>query len=192
MTLISEGTKRSASYNENNLIWMDLEMTGLDSQVNRIIEMAAVITDSELNVIAEGPVIAIHQDDAVLGSMDGWNTAHHTRSGLVARVKESTIDEKEAEKIYLDFFSQYVPRGKSPICGNSIHQDRRFMARWMPELEQFFHYRNVDVSTVKELAKRWAPGVGEGYRKTSRHEALADIYDSIDELRYYRKKIMTI
>ena len=185
-------SERSPLFNEQNLIWMDLEMTGLEPQINRIIELAAIITDPQLNVIAEGPVIAIHQDKAVLDTMDSWNTATHTRSGLVDRVLKSTVGEAEAAKIYIDFFSQYVPAGKSPLCGNSIGQDRRFMARWMPDLEQFLHYRKLDVSSFKECVKRWAPEVGKKYQKTSKHEALSDIYDSIEELRFYRQEVMKI
>lgn len=184
--------RRDARFNDLNLIWMDLEMTGLEPQLDRIIEMAAVVTDPQLNVIAEGPVVVIHQEENVLLNMDAWNTSTHTKSGLVARVRESTVSEKEAAQIYMDFFSQYVGPGKSPLCGNSIGQDRRFMARWMPNLEQFFHYRNLDVSSIKECVRRWAPEVLKNYQKTSRHEALSDIYDSIDELRYYRKEVMKI
>ena len=184
--------KRDPLFNEQNLIWMDLEMTGLEPQINRIIELAAVITDPQLNVIAEGPVIAIHQEKAVMDSMDAWNTTTHTNSGLVDRVLKSTVSEAEAAQIYIDFFSKYVPRGKSPLCGNSIGQDRRFMARWMPDLERFLHYRNLDVSSFKECVKRWAPDVMKRYVKTSRHEALSDIYDSIEELRFYRREIMKI
>lgn len=179
-------------YSDYNLIWMDLEMTGLEPQINRIIEMAAVITDPQLNVIAEGPVIAIHQEPEVMNSMDAWNTETHTRSGLVKRVLESTISEEEAARIYRDFFSRYVGAGKSPLCGNTIGQDRRFMARWMPSLEQFFHYRSIDVSSFKECVKRWSPEVLKKYQKTSKHEALSDIYDSINELRFYRENVMKI
>lgn len=185
-------TERSEKYNENNLIWMDLEMTGLQPEVDRVIEIAAVITDSELNVIAEGPVIAVHQTKATLAKMDAWNTTTHTHSGLVARVEKSEIDEKEATKQLLRFFEQYVPAGKSPLCGNSIGQDRRFMARWMPELETYFHYRNVDVSSIKELVRRWSPCTLKHYQKSSRHEALSDIYDSIEELKFYRQNVMKI
>lgn len=184
--------ERDPLFNENNLIWMDLEMTGLEPQINRILEMAAVITDPQLNVIAEGPVVAIHQDAAILSGMDSWNTATHTRSGLVNRCLESKVTEDEAAQIFIDFFSKYVPAGKSPLCGNSIGQDRRFMARWTTRLEQFFHYRNLDVSSFKECVKRWAPEVMKKYQKTSRHEALSDIYDSVEELRFYRQEIMKI
>ena len=178
---------RDPLFNENNLIWMDLEMTGLEPQINRILEMAAVITDPQLNVIAEGPVVAIHQDASILSNMDSWNTATHTRSGLVNRCLESKVTEDEAAQIFIDFFSKYVPAGKSPLCGNSIGQDRRFMARWTPRLEQFFHYRNLDVSTLKELCRRWKPEVAKGFVKKADHTALADIRESIEELKYYRE-----
>jgi oligoribonuclease len=173
--------------NENNLIWIDLEMTGLDTQADYVIEIATIVTDSEINVLAEGPVIAIHQSDAVLERMDEWNTAQHGKSGLTERVKQSTVNEAEAERQTIEFLKQYVPQGKSPICGNSICQDRRFLARCMPELEAYFHYRNLDVSTVKELCSRWAPAVAKGFTKDSSHLALDDIRDSIAELKYYRE-----
>lgn len=173
--------------NENNLIWIDLEMTGLETQTDYIIEIATIVTDSQLNVLAEGPVLAIHQGDAVLARMDEWNTAQHGKSGLTERVKNSTITEAEAERQTIEFLQQYVPQGKSPICGNSICQDRRFLARCMPQLEAYFHYRNLDVSTVKELCNRWAPEVAKGFVKNSSHLALDDIRDSIAELKYYRE-----
>ncbi len=179
-------------FSENNLIWMDLEMTGLQPEVDRIIEMAAIVTDPQLNVIATGPVVVIHQDKYILDAMDNWNITTHTRSGLIDRVLKSEINEQTAAQIYLDFFKQYVPAGKSPLCGNSIGQDRRFMARWMPELENFFHYRNIDVSSFKEVVKRWSPGVLKEYQKTSCHEALSDITDSIEELKFYREHVMKI
>ncbi len=185
-------TERSEHFNENNLIWMDLEMTGLQPEVNRIIEIAAVVTDPELNIIAEGPVIAVHQDEYTMSTMDAWNIATHTRSGLVKRVAESTMDEAAAEEELLKFFAQYVPAGKSPLCGNSIGQDRRFMARWMPKLESFFHYRNLDVSSFKEVVKRWSPETLKKYQKSSKHEALSDIHDSIAEMKFYRKNVMNI
>ncbi|HHH36653.1 MAG TPA: oligoribonuclease [Gammaproteobacteria bacterium] len=172
---------------EDNLIWIDLEMTGLDPDSDRIIEIATIVTDSNLEILAEGPVIAIHQSDAVLAAMDDWNTRQHGQSGLTRRVRESRCDEGEAEQRTLAFLRSLVPAGKSPMCGNSICQDRRFLARWMPELEAYFHYRNLDVSTVKELARRWAPDVCKGVKKDSRHLALDDIRDSIEELRYYRR-----
>lgn len=184
--------ERDPAYSDDNLIWIDMEMTGLQPEVNRVIEVAAIITDKNLNILHKGPVVAVHQSDEVLDGMDAWNTDTHTRSGLVARVKESTIDEAECEKIFLETFRRFVPQGKSPMCGNTIGQDRRFMARWMPRLEAFFHYRSIDVSTVKELVRRWDPAVMSQYRKTSRHEALSDIYDSVAELRFYREHVFRI
>ncbi len=174
------------SQDANNLVWIDLEMTGLDTQGDVIIEIATIVTDSELNILAEGPMMAIHQSDDVLAGMDEWNTQQHGGSGLVERVKNSRIDEAEAERQTLTFLQQYVPAGKSPMCGNSICQDRRFMARCMPTLEAFFHYRNLDVSTLKELARRWSPEVYKGFKKESSHLAMDDIRDSINELKYYR------
>jgi oligoribonuclease len=173
--------------NEFNLIWVDMEMTGLDPDNDRIIEVAVVVTDSELNVLAEGPVFAIHQPDEVLDRMDAWNKGTHGRSGLIDRVKASTVTEADAEKALIDFLKNFVPAGKSPMCGNSICQDRRFMARGMPKLEAFFHYRNLDVSTLKELCKRWKPSIATGFKKHQKHTALADIIESIEELRYYRE-----
>ncbi|MBW7470593.1 oligoribonuclease [Marinobacter sp. M216] len=170
----------------DRLVWIDLEMTGLDPEKERIIEMATIITDSELNVVAEGPVIAVHQPDSLLDSMDEWCTNTHGASGLTKRVKESSIDEAEAEKQTLEFLQQYLESGKSPLCGNSIGQDRRFLVKYMPKLESFFHYRNLDVSTVKELARRWRPDVLAGVKKQGSHLALDDIRDSINELRHYR------
>ena len=172
----------------DNLIWIDLEMTGLDPQTDRIIEIATLVTDSQLNLLAEGPVLAIHQSDAALAAMDDWNRKQHGESGLVARVRASDIDEREAERRTLEFLNRHVPKGKSPMCGNSICQDRRFLARRMPELEAYFHYRNLDVSTVKELARRWYPGL-KSFGKTSTHLALQDIHDSIEELRFYRERL---
>jgi len=172
--------------NESHLIWVDMEMTGLRPEVDRIIEVAVVVTDAELNVLAQGPVLAIHQPDSVLAAMDAWNTATHGRSGLTERVRASTITEAEAQATLIAFLRPWVPPGKSPMCGNSICQDRRFMARTMPELEAYFHYRNLDVSTVKELCRRWRPEVAKAFAKRSAHTALADIEESIDELRHYR------
>jgi oligoribonuclease len=173
--------------NPNNLVWIDMEMTGLDPVKERIIEIATVVTDSNLNVIAEGPVFAVHQSDDLLDQMDSWNTKQHNGSGLVKRVRESTVTVAQAEAETLKFLKQYVPAGKSPLCGNSIHQDRRFLCLYMQELERFFHYRLLDVSTVKELANRWAPQLTSGFHKESKHLALSDIYDSIEELKYYRQ-----
>jgi oligoribonuclease len=169
-----------------NLIWIDLEMTGLVPEQHRIIEIATIVTDSNLEVLAEGPVIAVRQSGDDLALMDDWNTRQHGQSGLTQRVKESRVSEAEAERQTVEFLSQWVPAGKSPMCGNSICQDRRFLARWMPALEKHFHYRNLDVSTLKELCLRWAPDVAKGFNKESTHLALADIRDSIAELKYYR------
>ncbi|HVL59242.1 MAG TPA: oligoribonuclease [Burkholderiaceae bacterium] len=178
----------AAHQNENHLVWVDMEMSGLRPEVDRILEIAIVITDSELQFVAEGPVLAIHQPEAVLAAMDSWNTATHGRSGLTERVRASHITEASAEHTLLEFVRHYVPEGKSPMCGNSICQDRRFMARYLPALEAWFHYRNLDVSTVKELARRWRPEIARGFAKRSAHTALADIQESIEELRYYRQE----
>lgn len=173
--------------NGDRLVWIDLEMTGLDPEQERIIEMATIITDSELNVVAEGPVIAVHQSDEVLAGMDEWCTNTHGASGLTQRVKASTTSEAEAEQQTLDFLRQHLAKGQSPLCGNSIGQDRRFLVKYMAELEEFFHYRNLDVSTIKELARRWRPDVLDGVKKKGSHLALDDIRDSIEELRHYRE-----
>jgi oligoribonuclease len=170
-----------------HLIWIDLEMTGLDPNNDLIIEIATVVTDKDLNILAQGPVLAVHQSDAALAAMDDWNQQHHGQSGLIDRVKASTIDEAEAERLTIEFLKQWVPENTSPICGNSIGQDRRFLYRYMPKLEAYFHYRNIDVSTLKELAARWAPEVKNGFNKESAHQALDDIIESIEELRYYRE-----
>ena len=183
-------TKLSSS--DQNLIWIDLEMTGLYPDTDRIIEIAVVVTDPQLAVRVEGPVFAVHQSDAVLDAMDAWNKGTHGRSGLTERVKVSTFDEAAAQAQMIEFLRQYVPKGKSPMCGNSICQDRRFMARTMPSLEAFFHYRNVDVSTLKELAKRWKPSALDGFKKAQAHTALADIHESIDELLHYRQHLLAI
>ena len=176
----------------DNLIWLDMEMTGLLPDSDRIIELAVVVTDADLNVIAESPVIVVHQSDEVLDGMDAWNKGTHGRSGLIEKVKTSTTNEDQATAQMLAFLKENVPAGKSPMCGNSICQDRRFMARYMPELEKYFHYRNLDVSTFKELARRWKPTVYSGFKKASKHEALADIYESIDELKYYREHFIKL
>ncbi len=170
----------------DNLIWIDLEMTGLSPLHDRIIEMAILITDTKLNILAESPVLAVFQDETTISGMDEWNTKHHGKSGLIERIRMSVIDESQAEQIMLDFLNQWVPANKSPMCGNSICQDRRFLASYMPKLERHFHYRNLDVSTLKELAKRWQPEIAKSYKKRSKHQALADIIDSINELKHYR------
>ncbi len=175
-----------------NLIWIDLEMTGLDTQRDHIIEIATIITDGNLNILAEGPEIAIHQPSEVMSAMDEWNTKQHAVSGLTQRVLESAYSVSQAEQETLEFIQQYVPKGASPICGNSICQDRRFLARCMPVLEAYFHYRNLDVSTLKELAKRWAPQVAKGITKSGRHLAMDDIRDSINELRHYRAHFLNL
>jgi len=180
------------TYSTDNLIWIDLEMTGLNPEKERIIEMALIVTDSQLNTIAESPVLAIHQSDELLQAMDSWNTKQHNASGLVARVKASKITEAEAEATMLEFLKKYVPAGKSPMCGNSVYQDRRFLTKYMPELEKYFHYRLIDVSTLKELAMRWAPRVYSGLQKESKHLALDDIRESIDELKYYREHLLNL
>ena len=176
----------------DNLVWIDLEMTGLDSQHDRIIEIATIVTDAALAVVAEGPVLAIHQPFAVLDAMDDWNKSTHAATGLLARVQASTLDAAEAERRTLAFLAQHAQEGASPMCGNGICQDRRFLAREMPALERFFHYRNLDVSTLKELARRWAPDVFAGIKKTSVHLALEDIRDSIQELEYYRRTLFRL
>ncbi len=173
--------------NNENLIWLDMEMSGLLPDSDRVLELAAVVTDANLNVLGESPVFVIHQSDAVLDGMDAWNKGAHGRSGLIDKVKASTTSEQMATEQMIAFLKEHVPAGKSPMCGNSICQDRRFMARYMPELESYFHYRNLDVSVFKELARRWKPEIYAGFKKASRHEALADIYESIDELKYYRE-----
>jgi oligoribonuclease len=175
-----------------NLIWIDLEMTGLVPEQHRVIEIATLVTDASLQVLAEGPVLAVHQADADLAAMDEWNTRQHGQSGLTRRVKDSRVTEAEAERQTLAFLAQWVPPNKSPMCGNSICQDRRFLARWMPKLEAHFHYRNLDVSTLKELVRRWKPEAMKGFAKEGKHEAMADILESIEELKYYRKAVMTI
>ncbi len=180
------------AFSEWNLIWIDLEMTGLDPARDRILEMAAIVTDSNLDVVAEGPVIVVHQEAAVLDGMDDWNTRQHGGSGLLERVRASRVDEAEAERTMLDFLGRYVPERTSPMCGNSICQDRRFLAQWMPRLEAYFHYRHIDVSTLKELTRRWAPEVAEGVRKSGRHLAMDDIRDSIAELRHYRREFLRL
>lgn len=177
---------------QNHLIWLDMEMTGLEPDSDRIIEVAIVITDAQLNTVAEGPVLAVHQPDTVLDAMDEWNRNTHGKSGLTARVRASALSEADVAAQMLEFLQQYVPARTSPMCGNSVCQDRRFMARYMPTLEAWFHYRNLDVSTLKELARRWRPEVYKGVQKKGKHEALADIYESIDELRHYRDHFLRL
>ncbi len=176
----------------NNLIWIDMEMTGLTPDSDRIIEIAMLITDPDLNLLAEGPVLVLHQPDEVLDAMDSWNKGTHKKSGLIDMVRASRLAEAEAEAQAVQFLRQHVPANTSPMCGNSICQDRRFLARWMPKLESYFHYRNLDVSTLKELVRRWKPEAAKGFAKEGKHEALADILESIEELKYYRKTVMTI
>ena len=186
----NNGMKRRPD--ELNLIWVDLEMTGLDPETDRIIEVAMVVTDPDLNVLGEAPVFAIHQSDEILNGMDAWNKGTHGRSGLIDRVRASNVTEAMAEDTLIEFLRQYVPKGKSPMCGNTICQDRRFMAKTMPKLESYFHYRNLDVSTLKEIARRWKPELVDGFKKMQKHTALADILESIEELRYYREHFIRI
>lgn len=174
------------------LVWLDMEMSGLDPETERVLEVAVVVTESDLTVVAEGPVLAIHQPDEILNAMDEWNTITHARTGLTERVRASTITEAEAEQQLIAFLSQYVNKGTSPLCGNTVSQDRRFMFKYMPEFERFFHYRTLDVSTLKELARRWYPEVYRGVVKKGRHEALADIYESIEELKHYRDNFLKL
>ena len=178
--------------NQNHLVWLDMEMSGLDPEICRVLEVAIVITDKDLNTVAEGPVLVIHQADSVLDAMDKWNKDTHGRSGLIEKVKASTLSEDEASVQMIDFLANYLPKGVSPLCGNSVHQDRRFMVRYMPKLEAYFHYRNLDVSTLKELASRWAPEVKKSFQKKTRHTALADVYESIDELKHYREHFIKL
>lgn len=175
---------------ESNLIWIDLEMTGLDPDRDRILEIAVVVTDPQITVRVEGPVLAIHQAEDILSRMDNWNRSTHGKSGLTQRVRDSTVDELQAQARVIEFLRRYVPKGKSPMCGNTICQDRRFLVRGMPALEDWFHYRNLDVSTLKELARRWAPSLLDGFKKAQKHTALADIHESIDEVLYYRQHLM--
>jgi oligoribonuclease len=176
----------------NNLIWVDMEMSGLDPRLEKVLEVAIVITDTELRTVAEGPVIVVHQPAAVLDAMDAWNKSTHAKSGLIERVKASTTTEAQADAKLVDFLKQHVPSGVSPLCGNSVHQDRRFMVNYLPAFEAWFHYRNLDVSTLKELMRRWRPELAAGMTKHGRHEALADVYESIDELKYYREHFLKL
>jgi oligoribonuclease len=176
----------------NNLIWIDMEMSGLDPDADKVLEVALIVTDSQLNTLAEGPVLVVHQPDAVFDRMDDWNKSTHAKSGLIDRVKAATLDEAEVERRLVAFLAEHVPARTSPMCGNSVHQDRRFLARHMPALEAYFLYRNLDVSTLKELAKRWKPGIMAGLTKHGKHEALADIRESIEELKYYREHFLKL
>jgi oligoribonuclease len=177
---------------QNNLVWIDMEMTGLEPDTDRVIEVAIVVTNGQLETVAEAPVLVVHQPDSILDGMDNWNKSTHGRSGLIEKIKVSTLTEEMAEEQMLAFLKQHVPARISPMCGNSVCQDRRFMARWMPKLEAYFHYRNLDVSTLKELAKRWKPEIMKGLSKHGKHEALADIYESIEELKYYREHFLKL
>jgi len=177
---------------QNNLIWIDMEMTGLQPDSDRIIEIALLVTDAQLVTVAEGPVLVVHQPDEVLDAMDSWNKSTHKKTGLIDRVRASRMSEADAERAALEFLENHVPANASPMCGNSICQDRRFLARWMPRLEGHFHYRNLDVSTLKELVRRWKPELLKGFTKEGKHEAMADILESIEELKFYRKAVLTI
>ena len=178
--------------NNDHLVWVDMEMTGLVPETDRILEVAVIVTNSQLEIIAEGPVVVVHQSDATLDKMDAWNKGTHGKSGLIDKVKASALDETQAEILLLDFLRQYVGKNKAPMCGNTICQDRRFMARWMPTLEAYFHYRNLDVSSFKEVAKRWKPAVVESFKKQQAHTALADIRESIEELKHYREHFIRL
>lgn len=177
---------------DDYLVWVDMEMSGLNPDTDRILEIAVIVTDAHLEVVAQGPVVVVHQADEVLDRMDNWNKGTHGKSGLIDKVKASTLDETQAEQLVLEFLRQHADKGKSPLCGNSICQDRRFMARWMPKLENFFHYRNIDVSSFKEIARRWKPKVVESFKKQQAHTALADIQESIDELKHYREHFIAL
>lgn len=179
----------STTRKNDRLVWVDMEMSGLQPETDRILEIAMIVTDGDLNIVAEGPVLVVHQEDAVLDRMDAWNKGTHGKSGLIDKVKESTLTEADVEAECLAFLKQHVKSSISPMCGNTIHQDRRFMNRYMPKLEAYFHYRNIDVSTIKELCKRWQPEIAKGFSKQQAHTALADIIESVEELRYYREKL---
>ena len=180
------------SSSDDNLIWLDMEMSGLNTEADKVLELATLVTDPHLNIIAEGPVIVIHQTEEVLNGMDAWNQSTHSKSGLIERVKHSSFDEAYASEATIEFLKKHIAPNKSPMCGNSICQDRRFMAKHMPNLESYFHYRNLDVSVFKELSRRWRPSLYQGFKKISKHEALSDIYDSIDELKYYREHFLKL
>jgi oligoribonuclease len=180
------------SSSDDNLIWLDMEMSGLNTETDKVLEVATVVTDPNLNIIAEGPVIVIHQSDEILNAMDAWNQSTHSKSGLIEKVKLSSFDEAYAEETTIEFLKKHIAPNKSPMCGNSICQDRRFMAKHMPSLENYFHYRNLDVSVFKELSRRWSPSLYQGFKKSSKHEALSDIYESIEELKYYREHFLKL
>ncbi len=180
------------SSSDDNLIWLDMEMSGLNTETDKVLEVATVVTDPNLNIIAEGPVIVIHQSDEILNAMDAWNQSTHSKSGLIEKVKLSSFDEAYAEETTIEFLKKHIAPNKSPMCGNSICQDRRFMAKHMPSLENYFHYRNLDVSVFKELSRRWSPTLYQGFKKSSKHEALSDIYESIEELKYYREHFLKL
>ena len=177
---------------DHNLVWLDCEMSGLDPDIERLLEIAVVVTSADLSVRIEGPVFVIHQSDAVLDAMDSWNKGTHGRSGLIDKVKASTVDEAEAEKLLIEFLARYIPKQGSPMCGNTIGQDRRFLVKYMPKLEAYFHYRNLDVSTLKELAKRWKPAAYNSFKKQQAHTALADVHESIEELAHYRETFLRL
>ena len=177
---------------DQNLVWLDCEMSGLDPEIEHLLEIAVVVTSADLSVRVEGPVFVIHQSDAVLDAMDSWNKGTHGRSGLIDKVKASTVSEAEAEKLLIEFLARYIPKQGSPMCGNTIGQDRRFLVKYMPKLEDYFHYRNLDVSTLKELAKRWKPAAYNGFKKQQAHTALADVHESIDELAHYRETFLRL
>ena len=189
---VNPPTVPTLAKSDQNLVWLDCEMTGLDPEAERLIEIAVVVTSADLAIRIEGPVLVIHQSDELLAKMDAWNKGTHGRSGLIDKVKASTVTEEEAERQIIAFLSRYVPKSVAPMCGNSIGQDRRFLVRYMPKLERFFHYRNVDVSTLKELAKRWKPEAYTGFKKAQKHTALADVIESIDELAHYRTHLFSL
>lgn len=189
---VSKFPKIIMAQDPNALIWIDMEMSGLNPETDRVLEVAIVVTDAQLNTVAEAPVLVVHQPDSVLDAMDNWNRSTHGKSGLTDRVRASTLGESDVENRMVEFLRDHVPSGVSPICGNSVHQDRRFLVRYLPKLDAYFHYRMIDVSTIKELARRWKPEVLNGMTKHGRHEALADIHESIEELRYYRAQVMKI
>ena len=187
-----DASQATLAKSEHNLVWLDCEMTGLDPEVDRVLEIAVIVTGPQLTPRVEGPVLVIHQSDAQLDKMDAWNKGTHGKSGLIDKVRASSTTEAEAEQLIIDFLSAYVPKGSSPMCGNTIGQDRRFLVKYMPKLEAFFHYRNVDVSTLKELAKRWKPEVCDSFKKAQKHTALADVHESIDELEHYRRHLLSV